>query len=237
MPSVTHFEMYINEPFEISSNAAANWFREHLGLEQKGETAGQGAGTQTPQTATAPFDHVHLAVSDPAKAAEWYIKYMGGAKGPGANEVTFGSTLLMFQKVDGAGPSAGSVIDHIGFSFSDLDAKMKELQAPEAGARVTMAVRDAPNLFKLGFIEDPWGAKIRSEEHTSELQSLRHLVCRLLLEKNKEQKEPSGEELAVIITARGTSEEVLYRHANCGRICSKAGCGNRSHTEVRVTWQ
>src|ERR1039458_4117679 len=25
---------------------------------------------------------------------------------------------------------------------------------------------------------------IRSEEHTSELQSLRHLVCRLLLEKN-----------------------------------------------------
>src|SRR5471030_3358604 len=28
----------------------------------------------------------------------------------------------------------------------------------------------------------------RSEEHTSELQSLRHLVCRLLLEKKKNQK-------------------------------------------------
>src|SRR5262245_63320013 len=27
---------------------------------------------------------------------------------------------------------------------------------------------------------------LRSEEHTSELQSLRHLVCRLLLEKKKE---------------------------------------------------
>src|SRR5205814_9185882 len=27
--------------------------------------------------------------------------------------------------------------------------------------------------------------KMRSEEHTSELQSLRHLVCRLLLEKKK----------------------------------------------------
>src|SRR5262245_64710012 len=27
--------------------------------------------------------------------------------------------------------------------------------------------------------------EIRSEEHTSELQSLRHLVCRLLLEKKK----------------------------------------------------
>src|SRR5205814_9633752 len=29
------------------------------------------------------------------------------------------------------------------------------------------------------------GAEPRSEEHTSELQSLRHLVCRLLLEKKK----------------------------------------------------
>src|SRR5205814_9083025 len=31
-------------------------------------------------------------------------------------------------------------------------------------------------------VEDVWK---RSEEHTSELQSLRHLVCRLLLEKKK----------------------------------------------------
>src|SRR5205814_10725864 len=31
-----------------------------------------------------------------------------------------------------------------------------------------------------------WG---RSEEHTSELQSLRHLVCRLLLEKKKKKKQ------------------------------------------------
>src|SRR5262245_66532904 len=32
-------------------------------------------------------------------------------------------------------------------------------------------------------------AGFRSEEHTSELQSLRHLVCRLLLEKKKKKKE------------------------------------------------
>src|SRR5436853_784350 len=30
--------------------------------------------------------------------------------------------------------------------------------------------------------------KYRSEEHTSELQSLRHLVCRLLLEKKKKRQ-------------------------------------------------
>src|SRR5437899_1703734 len=32
-------------------------------------------------------------------------------------------------------------------------------------------------------------ALMRSEEHTSELQSLRHLVCRLLLEKKKKEVE------------------------------------------------
>src|SRR5258705_8287964 len=33
------------------------------------------------------------------------------------------------------------------------------------------------------------GAVLRSEEHTSELQSLRHLVCRLLLEKKKKNRD------------------------------------------------
>src|SRR5947199_4340707 len=37
------------------------------------------------------------------------------------------------------------------------------------------------------------GASGRSEEHTSELQSLRHLVCRLLLEKKKKNKTYSNE--------------------------------------------
>src|SRR5438045_9758735 len=40
-------------------------------------------------------------------------------------------------------------------------------------------------------LADPLGAALvdgRSEEHTSELQSLRHLVCRLLLEKKKKKK-------------------------------------------------
>src|SRR6202023_2862780 len=36
------------------------------------------------------------------------------------------------------------------------------------------------------FLED----LLRSEEHTSELQSLRHLVCRLLLEKKKQGRPP-----------------------------------------------
>src|SRR5258708_16206678 len=38
-------------------------------------------------------------------------------------------------------------------------------------------------------IEEPgWNRRRRSEEHTSELQSPDHLVCRLLLEKKKKSK-------------------------------------------------
>src|SRR5262245_64479216 len=36
-----------------------------------------------------------------------------------------------------------------------------------------------------GFVRQQGRDPLRSEEHTSELQSLRHLVCRLLLEKKK----------------------------------------------------
>src|SRR5258705_10197050 len=48
-----------------------------------------------------------------------------------------------------------------------------------------IVVRDSP-----GFASSRLGVVLgleamRSEEHTSELQSLRHLVCRLLLEKKK----------------------------------------------------
>src|SRR5205814_4026702 len=39
--------------------------------------------------------------------------------------------------------------------------------------------------IRLGNFSESLGPGARSEEHTSELQSLRHLVCRLLLEKKK----------------------------------------------------
>src|SRR2546425_4184766 len=39
-----------------------------------------------------------------------------------------------------------------------------------------------------GYSQDPHYGKTRSEEHTSELQSLAYLVCRLLLEKKKKKR-------------------------------------------------
>src|SRR5262245_63938145 len=50
---------------------------------------------------------------------------------------------------------------------------------------------DAENLVQFALMGDAFARSVlgvieRSEEHTSELQSLRHLVCRLLLEKKKD---------------------------------------------------
>src|SRR5262245_62960088 len=52
---------------------------------------------------------------------------------------------------------------------------------------VTARQRIVPALMwgAAGGIEPELNCAVRSEEHTSELQSLRHLVCRLLLEKKK----------------------------------------------------
>src|SRR5437899_6936287 len=46
-------------------------------------------------------------------------------------------------------------------------------------------LQDETRRTQFSSINTPTG---RSEEHTSELQSLRHLVCRLLLEKKKKKK-------------------------------------------------
>src|SRR5205814_8194967 len=52
---------------------------------------------------------------------------------------------------------------------------------------VEIMVRAAIDGVGLAFMSEDRAAP-RSEEHTSELQSLRHLVCRLLLEKKKKKK-------------------------------------------------
>src|SRR5947199_3597560 len=57
---------------------------------------------------------------------------------------------------------------------------------PGAGQRQRTALQD---LRRASLPTGKWRfstRKKRSEEHTSELQSLRHLVCRLLLEKKKQ---------------------------------------------------
>jgi catechol 2,3-dioxygenase-like lactoylglutathione lyase family enzyme len=133
-------------------------------------------GTPSAQTPTYPYDHIHLNVPDPAEASAWYEKHIGGTRHTEApNRIMYGSTRLMFLRSATAKPSAGSAIDHIGFSFPNLDAKMKEWEA--AGIKVTTPVRDVPKLFKLAFLEDPWGTRIEVVQD-AELLGLHHVHLR-----------------------------------------------------------
>ena len=87
------------------------------------------------QAQTFPYDHIHLNVPDPAAAANWYEKYFSGRRITEApDRLMFGSTRFMFLRKADAKPSAGSAVDHIGFSFADVDAKMKEFEA--AGIKI-----------------------------------------------------------------------------------------------------
>src|SRR5258706_709229 len=70
---------------------------------------------------------------------------------------------------------------------SDAIADRRSPATPHAGAASSRATRQCS---PAGCIQlaDSRVARLRSEEHTSELQSLTNLVCRLLLEKKKKKK-------------------------------------------------
>ena len=125
---------------------------------------------------TLPYDHVHLAAPDQAKAVEWYQKMFGGETAPeGKDRLFYGKTRFIWMKSATAQPSANTAIDHIGFSFADLDAKMKEFEA--AGVKIVNPVRDVQGLFKLAFVEDPWGTRIEVVQDTEKL-GLHHMHLR-----------------------------------------------------------
>lgn len=115
------------------------------------------------QTRTLMYDHVHIAVPDPQAAAQWYLENIGGEFIDGRTDrLLFGTTRIMFLEGENAQPSAGSVVDHLGFSVPDLAATVSKLQA--AGATSEGEIRDVPNLFKLAFLVDPWGVRLEMLE-------------------------------------------------------------------------
>ena len=128
----------------------------------------------TPAAAVAAgIDFVQLAVPSPIEAVRWYTQYMecepSERQADAANchgvEIVFGAASTL-------GGSAGTGVDHIGFSFPDLEARMSELEAVGvggAGVRLQRfedgsTFRDVPGLFKIAFIFDPWGTRIELAE-------------------------------------------------------------------------
>jgi catechol 2,3-dioxygenase-like lactoylglutathione lyase family enzyme len=122
------------------------------------------------------LDHIHLNVPDQAKGVEWYQKHFDGRPMTEApDRLMFGDTRLIFLKNDKAEPSAGSALDHIGFSVADLDATMKQFEAE--GVKVATPMRDVAGLFKLAFVEDPWGTRIEVVQDAEKL-GLHHVHLR-----------------------------------------------------------
>src|SRR5205814_8923635 len=101
--------------------------------------------------------------------------------------------LSSFSFTDPAPPAPSTLSLHDALPISPRPAATLILLRPGGdGVEVLMIQRAKSAAFLGGAYVFPGGAldaaDSRSEEHTSELQSLRHLVCRLLLEKKK--KEP-----------------------------------------------
>src|SRR5205814_10235580 len=81
---------------------------------------------------------------------------------------------------------------HDALPISTTDASRRDAVAAAAALELARQRQSEAHAGGAERMPDRDGAAIdvelvlRSEEHTSELQSLRHLVCRLLLEKKKE---------------------------------------------------
>lgn len=118
----------------------------------------------SPAGAEFAYHHVHLTVPDAVEATQWYITHMGCGPVDGrADAALCNSTKLYFWSRDAEGPSVGTGVNHIGFSFADLDAKVASLEA----VGITLeepGVRDIPNLFKIAFFTQ-WGTRIELVEH------------------------------------------------------------------------
>src|SRR2546425_7373629 len=79
-------------------------------------------------------------------------------------------------------------------------------QDPVRHAHRREAMRDQHGHPALGELREPQ----RSEEHTSELQSLAYLVCRLLLEKKKKEEEQLTRMRLSHLQTRSLPSHTLY---------------------------
>src|SRR5262245_63891095 len=92
------------------------------------------------------------------------------------------STLFPYTTLFRSSPAtagAGKTLEH---------ASIRLRRQPRVGMQEQQHVAAGACRAGIHLSGAPARRRDRSEEHTSELQSLRHLVCRLLLEKKKKQQ-------------------------------------------------
>ena len=121
---------------------------------------------------------VQLTTSARSEAVKWYERHLDCEPIEGrAEAVDCGNATIEFRQGPIMGASQGTGIDHIGFSFADLEEKMAELEAVGvrgSGVRLQRyddgsTLRERPGLFKVGRIFDPWGTRIEVVEDLATL--------------------------------------------------------------------
>lgn len=113
------------------------------------------------------YDHVHLTATNARAAVEWYGEHMGCAAFGRDDACRVGDVQITFFEREPTAGSVGSGVDHIGFSFEDLGARMASWKA--ADMTILSDIREIDGLFKLAFVEDPWGTKIEVVEDHEDL--------------------------------------------------------------------
>jgi catechol 2,3-dioxygenase-like lactoylglutathione lyase family enzyme len=139
-------------------------------------TVGLGAAAGAQTRPTLPYDHIHL--NEPAaEASTWWETHIDGARRitEAPNRLMYGAVRLMFLSPRSNGGSEGSVIEHLGFSVPDLEAKMRELARDST--KVIEPIKDVPGLYKTALIEDPWGTRIQLVQDP-DLLGLHHVQLR-----------------------------------------------------------
>lgn len=124
-----------------------------------------------------PYDHIH--VNEPAaEGSAWWEKNIPGGRRitESPNRIMYGAVRLMFLRPTSSGSSEGSVIEHLGFSVADLDAKMRELAA--INTKVIEPVKEIPGAYKAALIENPWGTRIQLVQDP-DLLGLHHVQLRV----------------------------------------------------------
>jgi catechol 2,3-dioxygenase-like lactoylglutathione lyase family enzyme len=120
--------------------------------------------------------HIHFINKQYVEMQQWYMKAFNAALRPGQTDFFIGADLpgvgysLNFFRWDGDQsiahvPTAGRVVDHVGFEVKNLEAFSKALEAKGIkGVRLYKNKDAAMNNIATAMIVDPWGISIELTE-------------------------------------------------------------------------
>ena len=132
-----------------------------------------GAAPGEIRAAEADYNHVSITSSAPPESVRWYSEHLGCEAVADRDDTAdcFGVEVT-FVPQPTMGSTQGTGVNHIGFSYADLTAKMADLESigvRGSGVRLQRfpggaTLREATGGYLHGYIFDPWGTRIELVE-------------------------------------------------------------------------